>query len=311
MNLADHKKITDQNKVENLHVSSEMVKDPSMDQALRAGISKEVNEIEADVRKQTDLPDLEHDPEKKEELFQNIMWALKRKGEWEEEPKAEQKPLDPVEGLSPEDRRALEIGRKIQNQQKHPFRRMLLKHMSRVAIVLIGVFVLSMSTEANRKRVMGVWNGLVNGELRIDIETANDTIPLEIPEQEAYTEIETQLGIVPMKFMTVLDKLKYVNYTVNVQQGNAMLFYQYENEMITIYMYSPNSLMNRNEGFDGNIINTVITNNDKWELDIKEIVMSSGVSGYMTDIIYKEAYYSISGKIPQDIFENMVKEIYF
>lgn len=318
MNLADHKKITDQNtqqnKVEDLHVSSEMATDSLMDKKIVDGIQKEAREIEDDLRKQTDLPNLDDDPEKKEEMYQNIMWALKRKGKWEEETtdKSISEPRqDPLDSLSPEDRKALEIGRKIQKEQKHPIRRMLLKNVSKAAVVFLCVFVLGMSTEANRKKVLGVWNDIVNGEFRVRINNSDNAIKTDIPEQEAYTEIENQLGIAPIKFMKVPEKLKYINYTVNKQEGNAMIFYQYEDAMLTLYMYSPNAVINRNDSLQGKLSGTVFTRNEMLEMEIREIENISEDNTYETGILYRESYYSVSGKIPLDIFEKLVKEIYF
>ena len=255
-------------------------------------------------------------------MYQNIMWALKRKGEWEEDmskdgvqkddvQKNDAMQADPVAHLSPEDRKALEIGRKIQKEQKHPFRRKVIGNLSKAAVVLLGVFVLGMSTEANRKRVVGVWNDIVNGELRIDIDTVQNTISREIPEQEAYVEIENQLGITSMKFMSISDELKYNNYSINIQEGRAMLFYQYEDTIVTVYMYSIADVTNRNEGFKGTVVNTVSNINKDLEFEIIKIENPSGENMFVTQLVYESAYYYISGKVPQEIFENLVREIYF
>ena len=66
--------------------------------------------------------------------------------------------------------------------------------MAGAAVVAVGGVVLSMSSEANRVRILGVWNSIVNDELRIEINNI-DTETYVNQEQEAYDEIQKQLDI--------------------------------------------------------------------------------------------------------------------
>lgn len=303
--MEDNKKTMENKKVEPLHATPEMTEDPVMDWKLRSGLKQEAEQIESALQKRADIPNLDDDPEKKAELFNNIVWDLKRKGLWEEEP------TDPVKSLSEEDQKALKLGRKMMNQKPHPYRQKLLKWGTGAAVVVLGVFVLSMNTEANRNRIVSVWNNLVSDELRIDIGAEDSGDTSNLAEQEAYTEIERELGIKPIKFMYLPEKMVYDNYIVNKQEKRATLFYQYGDIILTVYMYSPQSDMLRNHNFDGKVVGTINTAADKIELEIEEIENPEGQNSYATGILYGNAYYSISGELPLDEFEKIVKDIYF
>ena len=303
--MEDNKKTINNKKVEPLHVTPEMTEDPIMDWKIRSGLKREADNIESDLKKMTDLPNLDQDPEKKAELFNNIMWDLKRKGLWEEEP------TDPVKSLSKEDQKALELGREMMNKPHHPWRQKLLKGATGAAVVALGIFVMSMNTEANRNKFVSIWNSIVNDRFIIDVYNEDGKEPYSQVEQEAYIEIEKELGIVPMKFAYVPDGMEYDTYLINKQEQKATLFYTYEDVILTVYMYSPNSDTLRNQGFDGKIVSTIDTAADNIKLEIKEVDNPDGQNAFTTAFEYKEGYYLIFGKVSQQEFEKIVEEIFF
>ena len=303
--MEDNKKTMENKKVEPLHVTPEMTEDPVMDWKLRSGLKWEADKIESELKKQTDIPNLDENPEEKAELFENIVWDLKRKGLWEEET------TDPVQSLSEEDQKALKLGREMMNKKSHPYRQKLLKGATGAAVVMLGIFALSMNTEANRNRILAVWNNLVNDELRIDVDNDDYGKSYSHDAQEAYTAIEKELGITPMKFVYVPDGMKYDTYMINKQEQKATIFYQYGDVILTVYMYNPQDGMLRNHNFDGKVVNTIKTSADKIEVEIEEIENPEGQNAFATGFEYEDGYYTIFGKIPREEFEKIVEEIYF
>ena len=303
--MEDNKKTINNKKVEPLHVTPEMTEDPIMDWKIRSGLKREADNIESDLKKMTDLPNLDQDPEKKAELFNNIMWDLKRKGLWEEEP------TDPVKSLSEEDQKALELGREMMNKPHHPWRQKLLKGATGAAVVALGIFVMSMNTEANRNKFVSIWNSIVGDELVIDISNSESQDIVKDIEQEAYAEIEKELGMLPVKFNYIPEGMEYGTYAISKQEQKATIFYQYGDVMLMVYMYSPNSDRLRNQGFDGKVVDTICTITDKIEVQIKEIENQDGQNAFATGFEYENGYYELFGKIPQEIFTNLVEAIYF
>ena len=272
--MEDNKKTMENKKVEPLHVTPEMTEDPVMDWKLRSGLKWEADKIESELKKQTDIPNLDENPEEKAELFENIVWDLKRKGLWEEET------TDPVQSLSEEDQMALKLGREMMNKKSHPYRQKLLKGATGAAVVMLGIFALSMNTEANRNRIVSIWNSIVNDELIIDVFNSDSKDPYSHAEQEAYTEIEKELGIIPMKFVYIPDGMEYDRYVINKQEQKVTLFYTYGESILTVYMYSPNSNMLRKHNFDGNVINTIQTTADNIDVEIEEIDNPEGQNAF-------------------------------
>lgn len=301
--MKDEKKPTKNSKVEPLHVTREMAEDPVMDHILREGLKRDADKIEQDQKAMNGLPSLDDNPEKKQEIFENIVWELKRKGLWEEE--------DSADKLSEEDKKALEIGRRVMNEKKKSRKRYALKGVVGAAVVMLGIFSVSMTSDANRLRILSVWNSLVNEELRIDIDNEEDRILDKVPEEDVYSKIENELGIHPIKFLYTPNEMVYDNYDINIEVGNAHLFYKYKDSIVTVYMYKKSDKASRSQNFDGKVVNTIITRVDDIEMKIREVEIPDSENAFAVSFTYEGVYYSVCGQLPREEFEKTMKEIYF
>ena len=206
-------------KIESLHVTREMAEDKEMDEKIRQDLIRAADEAEKASQEEEALgTSIPMKPEEKQQLFDDIVNELKRKGIWEEDPEETDGdrpekgtppcPARPEDQLSAEDQEALRLGRELLHTPKKKNPKILpkiLKGITGAAVVALGVFVLSMSSEANREKMLYVWNTLVNDELRIDINPREETNQLLYAEEMAYKEIENQLGIEPLKFIYIPD----------------------------------------------------------------------------------------------------------
>lgn len=312
--MAEKKKHNKNKKIESLYVSSEMAEDETMDQELREGIIRGADEIEKELQSDPSIPSLDEDPEKKQELFNDIVWRLKKEGLWEEEEKPKDKPKEepkakPEDKLSAEDRIALLLGREMLHNPKAIRRRKIIGGISGAAIVAVGIFALSMSSEANRERFLSAWNSLAGQELRIDIDNEDGRNQDKFVEQEAYDEIESKLGIKPLHLLYTPEGMNYENYILNEQAGMAVLYYTYKDTLITVYMYNEEDNTSRNQQFEGKIIDSIeiyageITV-DIWKINSEEDTFSVGFE-------YDNAYYSIWGSVPEKEFKKVVEKLYF
>ena len=102
----------------------------------------------------------------------------------------------------------------------------------------VGVFVLSMSSEANRERMLSVWNSVVGNELRIDLSSEVKTeIESETTIEKMNTDVEEKLGIKPLKMMYIPENMKFDRWTLDDKSGVVDVYYLYNEAVVYINMY--------------------------------------------------------------------------
>lgn len=214
--------------------------------------------------------------------------------------------------LSEEDRKALQMGKKVLKGGK---RRKVL-HVLRwiattAAVVVIGVFTISMGSDANRERAVAIWNSLVGGELQVNIDGDNDTVQGDKNEQDAYIAIEKELGIRPLIFLYKPEGFIYSNYLLDAKGKNATIYYQYDNKIITTYMCKISENIKQGRKADGEASKVVTTEIDatKQKVDIWEIKNPDGTEYFQAEIADTDNYYSICASISQKDFVELIENL--
>lgn len=229
-------------------------------------------------------------------------------GSTEEIPeKAESAEYRPEDLLSEEDRKALEIGRKrMRNKKKH---RWAIRFAVNAA-VLVCVFLVGVSTEANRTRLINVINTWVGDEALVKVNNETDREDVHMNENKAYEEIEETLGIKPVRFMYELKGMEFDGYEIDTIAKSAILFYRYKDTIVFISMRKDEDGMARGSIKDGNIDETFTVNTEIGKVAV------TGIEGtinkkYMAEFIYDNTYYHIYGELPREEFVNLVGSIFF
>lgn len=213
----------------------------------------------------------------------------------------------PEDFLSEEDRKALEIGRKrMRNKKKH---RWAIRFVANAA-VLVCVFLVGVSTEANRTRLINVINTWVGDEAlgRLDNETDREYVGSD--QEKACVEIEEQLGIKPVHFMYELKGMEFEKYEIDTKAKIAKLFYSYNDSIITILMRKDEKGTSKGSIKDGNIKEVFDVNTDIGTVKV------AGIEGkfkdkYMAEFVTDNTYYHMFGELPREEFVNLIKSIFF
>ena len=241
--------------------------------------------------------------EEKQQLFDDIVGELKKKGIWEESPEDQ---------LSAEDREALRLGRELLNNPKKKRSAVIhkiFKGVAGAAVVAVGVFVLSMSSEANRVRILGVWNSIVNDELRIEINNI-DTETYVNQEQEAYDEIQKQLDIKLLRFMYIPEGMNYSSFKIDSKAGRVDIYYTYQDTIVSMCVYTNSLSASRNQQFDGEIVDSVNVKAEEVQTDIWKI-NNENQESYMAEFNCKDMYYIIWGSLPEKEFKKIVEAMIY
>ena len=213
----------------------------------------------------------------------------------------------PEDFLSEEDRKALEIGRKrMHNQKKH---RWAIRFVANAAI-LVCVFLVGVSTEANRTRLINVINTWVGDEAlgRLDNETDREYVGRD--QEKACADIEEQLGIKPVHFMYELKGMEFDGYEIDTKAKMAKLFYSYNESIITIHMRRDENGTAKGSIKDGNIKELFDVSTDIGTIEVAEIEGKLGEK-YMAEFVTDNTYYHVFGELPREEFINLIKSIFF
>ena len=214
---------------------------------------------------------------------------------------------DPEKYLNEEDRKALEIGRrKLRSGRKGGWRH----HFTATAAVLACVFIVGVSTEANRAKIVNVLNTWIGEDalVRVDNETNREQVSNDL--EEVYADIEEQLGIKPVRFMYELKGMDFNGYEVDEITQRAVLFYTYQDTIMTIAMTKDDNGTSKGSIKDGEMGDTFSVQTDIGDVTVLTIDEEMGEK-YMTEFVYENAYYSILAELPKEEFVNLVSSIFF
>lgn len=198
-------------------------------------------------------------------------------------------------------------------KQGNTGRKRVARWASVAAAVLIGVFGISMTSEANRAYIMREMNELFGNDVNTQVDN-NDVIKSDRTEKYAYEQIENTLGIKMPEFFYTPDKLEYQTYSLDEEAGAGILQYSYGEQAIFLTVFlneNKASVLNQNDS--GILIGTF--QNDfipelkitLWKIEEKEDKMPM----YTLKWEYKNTYYEFFGEIEEKEMENIAKNLVY
>ena len=214
--------------------------------------------------------------------------------------------------LSEEDRKALQMGKKVLKGGK---RRKVL-HVLRwiattAAVVVIGVFTISMGSDANRERAVAIWNSLVGGELEVNIDGTKGIGQGDKNEDNAYSNVKKELGIDSITFLYKPEGFVYNGYALDSDSKNAQIFYEYDKQILTVNMCKVYDNIKKEEKIDGRAskVADIEIRAINQKVDIWEIESPTWDNYYETSFTIDDNYYTIWGRINQKDFVEIIENV--
>lgn len=202
---------------------------------------------------------------------------------------------------------------KSKSKQGNTGRKRVVRWASVVAAVLIGVFGISMSSEANRAYIMREMNELFGNDVNTQVDN-NDVIKSDRTERYAYEEIENILDIKMPEFFYIPDEMKYENYNIDEDAQTAFIRYSYENNyvyfMVMANLKNATSLSQNDKGKEIKKISSELTPNFEvmlWEIYEKEDKNPT----YTLNWNYKNTYFELFGKLSKEEMELIAENIVY
>lgn len=269
----------------------ESEEDRRLTDRIRQEIQDSADKEEAMLKEHPELDGKEPDPDMLEKILE----------------KGRKKSYHPEEYLTDEDRKALEIGRKKLHRTKN---RGWYRHWTAMVAALACVFIVGVSTDANRVKLVNVLSTWIGDEALVKVNNETNREDYESTERLADIEIEEKLGIKPIHFLYELKGMEFDRYEIDESAQIAKLFYIYEDSILTIIMRQNDDGTAKGTMKDGTITETFNVKTDIGEIAVLSIDGRLGKK-YMAEFIYGNAYYHIFGEMPKKEFVNLISSIFF
>lgn len=284
------------------------------DEKFNGGYSpKELEEAALIEREIQDIPDMpEWEPT--EEKFQALMAKARERGMFPEgessEVKVEEKTSTPKVSNENEKNPA---GKRNRKQKIHSMKRKVIKWSAVAAATILGIFTVSMSSEANRAYIMQEVNRLfgndVNTELdNVEVKESGRTV------EYAFEDIENTFNITMPGFYYLPKGMEYLDYMLDEDAQTAIVRYSYGEQMLYLAIFINNKEMTRLTQEDDGVYLYNIDNELFPELSctLWEIFEEGDEQPtYSLKWNYKNIYYEFLGKMDEEEMSKIAKEIFY
>ncbi len=344
MNVKNKKTGTD-NKIVSFQIAEEEMQDPKQDLYVRESLIREADELEDELNRRPELGDVRAP----EGMYQSIVKELKARGAWEEDEVSDAgtrendaaKPALGAEAVSAaesaknaqageaalenlyaqlpeEDRKALALGRELSRKKeakagKHRRRRKVFRIAGVAAACLVLVFGVSMTSEANRRLVQRMWDGLmISFGFKIDTNYVGEEETVRSKNKDEIEAMETigeQLGSPSIDFAYLPEEMKYEGYEIT-NEVLATLFYSYRDTLFYVTIISLGDEGSYYYKYDNEAIYQETVNNfDDVEAKIWKVNQDIEKETYIAEIEHEGWRYVLNGMIPLREMEKIIQSV--
>ena len=249
--------------------------------SLKKEVKKEAEQIEKEVSSHTELDDLKVSDEMETSLFNKIQ-------EYE-----------------------------YDKRFKVVYHRRKKRHYLIIALAAVLVIVAgsAMTGVGSKSYWKVVWDRLAgDAEVSyIDVDNMDSQESEDIDEVGVYREINEKFGIAPVRLGYKLPRMELVRYSVDKNQGKALMFYDYNGEIIryTMYMNNGDSSFVQTE-LDKSINEYQIVCDNDVEINVREYeIEGTDEKRYLATFEYMDAQYEIKGIMEKEEIDKILENLYF
>lgn len=251
--------------------------------SLKEEVDKEAQEIEKEVESRDDLDDINVSEDMETSLFNKIQ-------EYEYDKRV---------------KKAVHRGRK---------KRRLFLALAAVLILVCGSVITGTGSKSYWKVL---WDRIAGDEnlSYIDVENMDSQETEDLDEVQVFNLIRKEMGISSVRFRYMPEEMVLINYELDLNRKRAILFYDYNGQIIQYSMYMNNS----DSSFGQTEIDTltdeyqiVIENEPSVNVNVKEYIVDSNKSNrYVAEFEYMDAQYQLMGSMEKEEFDKIIKNLFF
>ncbi len=258
----------------------------------------------------------------KEAVFARLQEQLKERNEQSANHPPAEEDDDIISQLSPEDREALELGRKMmkaeigvdENDNKKPRRRKKpVKIYLALAAVIICVMAMGITSIGGPERVVRMVRQAV-GDNGVEKSSRSEKIKIvqNENEEEAYEQIGKELGIEPVKVILGSTGLKFNEMIFDKENQMAEIIYDYNDCTVAYFI----NATYKDSSFGINIEDKEVRSFDK-NVDGHKIIVSeykikkTGEYRYTATFKKNGIEYYIVAAVNEEVFEKIINNLIF
>lgn len=186
-------------------------------------------------------------------------------------------------------------------------RRKALATVAMVAVLVVGT---GLGVNGARLYMLHVENR--DGQEGADIITdTEDICYIELTENEAYKKIEEELGILALRITDRPEDLKLEKTYIDVVTGEAVMEFQTNEYILTIYENKQNDDGTFNTRLDGEKIDTIEVFHLGKIVEIIKVDKGNGELFYSMQLEYANAFYYLSSDMELEELEDILRGIIF
>lgn len=313
----------DEKQVEQAHKSAAVQKDKAFEEWVSQSVLDETADMVNGLENDPDLDDFEPS----EELLQKIVGIANERGLLAEEETNEEETDDVndikielldsgkeeiiAEGIPTTEKTHYQPDSKVLKFTRR--RRFVVKWVAMLAITLLGVFGVSMTSQANRTYVMQKVDEIFGQKKSTTVNNSNEIIKDVQTEDNDRQEIEMALDIKMPVFFFIPDDMKYLDYSIDNDAKVAYVRYNYGEEVVYLMIianYRSATGISKND--EGSLIDEIKSDLSPINVELWRI-QEEGDSKptFVAQWEYLNTYYEIMGRFSEDDLREIATNISF
>ena len=192
------------------------------------------------------------------------------------------------------------------------------KKKRRLFLALAAVLILvcgSVITGTGSKSYWKVLMEQIAGRERvshIDVEKMESEETDDWNEIQVFNDIRKETGIFPVRFGYMPKKLLFTGYELDKEQNLAVIFYNYNDQIMQYLMYMNNTDSSYGQTEIDQLVSEyqIVVNNNV--IDIKEYtVVNQENNRYVAEFEYMDAQYQLTGLMEKEEFDKIIENLIF
>ncbi len=220
--------------------------------------------------------------------------------------------------LSEEDIRALELGRKILEQEAHKgIRGTVLKKKKRgrvyigLVAALVSALAIGVTSLGGAERVIMMVTQMVGDREVEKINSSDENLVMgRENEEEAYQKVSEEFGVEPVRIMYKTNKMEFEKMEFDEKTQTAELYYKYDKSRVAFWINA--SYVDTSWGIDveDKIIDETETVIRGCKIGIKKYnVSKSNIHKYSAKFEYRGLEYYLIGVLEEEDFYNIIEHL--
>lgn len=248
--------------------------------SLKEEVDREAQDIEKEVERRDDLDDIKVSEDMETSLFNKIQ-------EYEYDKR---------------------VKKAVHRSKK---KRRLFLALAAVLILVCGSVITGTGSKSYWKVL---WDRVAGDEnlSYVDVENMDSQETEDLNEVQVFNEIRKEIGISPVRFGYMPKTLLFTGYELDKEQNLAVIFYNYDDQIIQYLMYMNNTDSSYGQTEIDQLVNEyqiVVKNN---AIDIKEYtVVNQENNRYVAEFEYMDAQYQLTGLMEKEEFDKIIENLIF